>query len=366
MIRLKNGWVVCFFMLGLIFLSLFSFGQKDSNSHSRHLLILPLVAKSIETNWSFGIANSFTFHISKKDSSSRTSNLQSITLYSLRKQFVAAINGTIYFPGEKYILNEQLSYSSFPDKFWGLGKKSLNSDVEPYTFQQFYIYLHGQRSLGKNLFLGLLYEYQRLLKVSYTAGGLFEQQDIVGRNGYHISGLGLSFTYDNRNNAFAPDKGQFMQVYFNHFNSFLGSDYKYTNYVLDVRKYLRLYKSQVLALQLFGFYNSGIVPLRSLASFGGANSMRGYYDGRYRDYNQLVFQAEYRMPLFWRLGGVLFAGSGDVSRRFNDYNLASLKYSYGAGIRIALNKKERLNLRIDYGFGQHGSNGLYFQLGEAF
>ena len=335
---------------------------------TRNTLILPLVARSIETDWSFGVAASFTFRFSRHDTLTRTSNTQALVLYSLRKQFITAINGTTYFPGERIILNHQLSYSSFPDKFWGLGKQAPEKNEEAYTFKQYYVYLHFQRKLQNRVFAGLLYEYQRLLAVDYQPGGLFDQLTVVGRNPYHISGAGLSLTYDSRNNAFAPDRGGFLQVFFNHFAPAFGSDFRYTNYVVDFRRFLTIYRRQVLAIQAYGFFNSGDVPLRSLASFGGSNSMRGFYDGRYRSKNQVVAQAEYRVPLFWRLGAVGFAGIGNVGNRVGDLNFNELKYSYGGGVRVALNKKERLNLRIDYGWGvgEGLSNGLYFQLGEAF
>ena len=339
--------------------------QRDSTARKNHLLVLPVIARSIETSWSFGTAVSSTFHINKKDSAMRTSNLQGLALYSLKKQFVAAINGTIYFPGEKFILNQQLSYSSFPDKFWGLGRLAPDSNAESYSFQQFYIYLHGQRSLARHLFIGVVYEYQKLLKIQYTPGGLFDKQDIPGRHGYQVSGMGASLTYDTRNDAFAPDKGIFLQGSFNHFDHFLGSDFAYTNYVLDVRSFIKTYKKQVLALQAYAFLNNGNVPLRSLASFGGANSMRGYYDGRYRDKDQVVMQAEYRVPVYRRLGAVAFGGIGNVSHNCDYLGTNALKYSYGGGLRIALTKSERLNLRLDYGIGKR-SKGFYFQLGEAF
>ena len=115
--------------------------QKDTTK-SKQILIFPVATRSIETSWSFGLAGASTFKMSKKDTATRTSNLQTIVLYSLKKQFVAAINGAQYFKNEKYILNEQLSYSSFPDKFWGLGKYSPDSAEEPYTFKQYYVYLH--------------------------------------------------------------------------------------------------------------------------------------------------------------------------------------------------------------------------------
>ncbi|MBS1946376.1 MAG: BamA/TamA family outer membrane protein [Bacteroidetes bacterium] len=333
---------------------------------SRSVLVLPVVARSIETSWSFGLASSFTFHINPKDRLSRTSNLQALALYSLRKQFVVAINGSIYFPGEKYILNQQLSYSYYPDKFWGLGKTSADSSEENYSYKQYYIYLHPQTHLGNKIYVGLLYEFQRLFSVKYDLGGLFDRENIYGRNGYHVSGFGASFTYDTRNNAFSPDKGEMLQFYFNHFANYFGSDYNYTNFVVDTRKFLRTHRRQVLAVQATASFNAGEVPLRSLALLGGSSKMRGYYEGRYRDKNLVVIQAEYRLPLFWRFSAVGFGGIGNVSDRLSDMNFQYLKYSFGTGLRFALNTAEKLNLRLDYGIGAGKSNGFYLQLGEAF
>lgn len=335
---------------------------------TRNTLILPLVARSIETDWSVGLAASFTFRFNRHDTITRTSNAQALALYSLRKQFIAAINGATYFPGERYILNYQLSYSNFPDKFWGLGKEAPDENEEAYTFQQYYVYLHFQRKIQDRIFAGLLYEYQKLLAVDYEPGGLFDQLAVPGRDPYHISGAGGSLTYDSRNNAFAPNRGGFLQVLFNHFSPAFGSAFRYTNYVIDFRRFISINRQQVLAIQTYGFFNSGDVPLRSLASFGGSNSMRGFYDGRYRSKNQIVAQVEYRVPLFWRLGAVGFAGVGNVGNHLDELNFRELKYSCGGGVRLALNRRERLNLRIDYGWGlgQSVSNGLYFQLGEAF
>lgn len=341
------------------------FAQKDS-SKTKHLLIFPVIARSIETGWSFGTVGSSTFRFLKKDTVSRTSNLQLLLLYSTKKQLVTAINGSQYFNREKYILNEQVSFSSYPDKFWGLGKNTPDGNEEPYKFKQFYVYLHLLRKIAPSLFAGLLFETQQVWDIDYLPGGLFDQQKVTGRTDYSVSGLGSSLTYDKRNNAFAPDKGVFCQLFFNHFDKFWGSDFNYTNVVFDLRKYIPVFGNKVMAFQLFSFNNTGEVPIRSLASFGGANRMRGYYDGRYKDMNQLVLQGEYRFPVYKRLSAVGFAGGGNVSDRFMNYALSDLKISYGAGLRFALDKKEKLNLRIDYGIGQGKNNGFYLQLGEAF
>lgn len=337
-----------------------------SPANIRPILVLPIIASSIETGWSFGIVSAATFHISRRDTVIRTSNAQALALYTTRKQFVVALNGSIYFPGERFILNEQLSYSAFPDNFWGLGKRAPDSDKESYKFKQYYAYLHPQFLVGKNLFLGVLYTYQRAFNIDYPHGGLFDTQNVFGRYGYHVSGFGLSLTYDTRNNAFAPDKGIMAQVYFDHFAPVFGSNYQYTNYVIDLRRFQLIYKQQVLALQVFGSFNAGEVPLRSLSFLGGANTMRGYYAGRFRDKNAAVIQAEYRIPLFWRIGAVGFGDIGNVGPDLDYINFRHFKYSYGGGLRVALNQKEKLNLRLDYGIAKGSSQGFYLQLGEAF
>ena len=337
-----------------------------SPANIRHVLVLPIIARSIETGWSFGLASAGTFHLYKRDTTIRTSNAQAVALYTTRRQFVTALNGSIYFPHERWIVNEQFSYSSFPDDFWGLGKRAPDSNEESYKFKQYYIYLHPQVKIGHHLFLGTVFEYQRVFDVEYQAGGLFDTENVLGRYGYHIAGLGLSLTYDTRNNAFWPDKGGMFQFWFDHFAPYLGSNYRYTNFVIDLRRFLRIYKQQVLALQAYGSFNAGDVPLRSLAFLGGANSMRGYYAGRYRDKNAGFVQAEYRVPLFWRIGAVGFADMGNVGPEIKDVNLVHFKYSYGGGLRFALNQSEKLNLRLDYGLAKGHSQGFYLQLGEAF
>ena len=356
-----------FCLLGhILLLQIGAFSQKDTTKF-RKTLIFPIITSSIETGWSFGSIAALIFKPNRLDTISRTSNLEILGLYTTKKQLVTAINGSQYFDEERYILNEQVSYSSFPDKFWGIGPNSQETDMEAYKFHQYYIYLHGLRKLTNHLFIGLIFEIQKVMDITYDVGGLFDQQKIVGRNGYGIAGVGTSFTFDSRDNAFSPDKGFFGQLFLNHFDKFWGSDYNYNSIILDLRKYCTIGKEKVLAFQMYSLNTTGNeVPIRSLASFGGSNRMRGYYDGRYKDNNMFILQTEYRFPIYKWLKGVAFGGAGTVGRDINTYALENIKSSFGGGLRIALSKKEKLNLRIDYGIGQGKDNGLYLQLGEAF
>ena len=98
---------------------------------------------------------------------------------------------------------------------------------------------------------------------------------------------------------------------------------------------------------------------------GGDMIMRGYYQGSYRDKNLLAFQAEYRLQLLKRWGIVGFAGAGGISDAINHFNLDTIKPSYGGGLRFKINRKENVNVRVDYGFGK-GQQNVYFFIAEAF
>jgi hypothetical protein len=103
--------------------------------------------------------------------------------------------------------------------------------------------------------------------------------------------------------------------------------------------------------------------------------MRGYYEGRYTDKGCMSVQAELRQHLINRLGMVAFAGVGRVASSFSDFFksqaamnaplFSGLKPSVGAGLRVALDRAEKLNVRLDVGFGHH-AHGVYLNLAEAF
>jgi len=94
--------------------------------------------------------------------------------------------------------------------------------------------------------------------------------------------------------------------------------------------------------------------------------MRGTIMGRYRDKTYYVVQSEYRMPLLvWRFGIILFAGLGDVASSVGNITISTVKPTYGFGIRFRFDELEKVEIRMDVGFGK-GSNGIYFDINQAF
>lgn len=335
---------------------------KDQNTK---FLLFPFFLKSPETNWGFGIATAYFFKAKKDDKDIRTSDVNLVSLYTLNKQLLINLGSTVYFPQEKQIFRWQSSYSYYPDKFWGIGNSSPESAEESYSIKQFFINPQFLMRVYKKFYLGLSAEYQQVNNFTYTEGGVFDQQDVVGKDGGTTSGVGVLFTLDSRNNAYSPSKGGFVEFNATSFGSFLNSDFNFTTYSLELKKFYRVARNSVLAAQIYTKVNSGEPPVRNLSLLGGSEMMRGFYKGRYADKNMFTSQVEFRQYLFWRIGVVGFAGAGQVSDDVVQMDWNRFHYSYGAGLRLMVQEKEKLNLRVDWGFAE-GSNGVYVILKEAF
>ncbi|MBY0433653.1 MAG: BamA/TamA family outer membrane protein, partial [Cyclobacteriaceae bacterium] len=307
-----------FFVISLWLASLLhAVAQNDglvfAPKKEKKLVLFPVIVKSPEYLWGAGVAGTYFFKL-WKDSTTRTSNFKNVTFYTLRKQLVCASDGYVYFPNEKFILHTLLSYSHFPDRFWGIGNGTPSTNQESYTISQFNIYPQLLRKIFSDFYLGVGYEFQNVFNFEYNKDGtsLFDQEAVTGRNGEKISGAGFLITWDSRTNAFSSSRGLYVQYIHNYYRGFLGSDFNFSIHNLDVRKYFPIGKKNVLAFQSNLIATVGDTPVRDLASIGSGTFMRGYYDGRYLDKNLLAFQVEFRFPVYQRFGMTVFSGIGRV------------------------------------------------------
>ena len=101
-----------------------------------------------------------------------------------------------------------------------------------------------------------------------------------------------------------------------------------------------------------------------MAELGGTCSMRGYYEGRYRDKHSLEATVELRQHVWKRNGIVVWAGAGTVFPKFSALRSRQILPNAGVGYRWEF--KKNVNVRLDYGFGKSGQSGFLFNINEAF
>lgn len=355
-----------------------NYGNVDSLKAKRKnsFLITPLVGYQQETRFAFGIASAYIFKTNKKDTLLRTSTIPTGILYTQNEQLIIGLGANVFMPKEKYIIKFEGTFSKFPDKFWGIGNATTESNRESYTFTQFFLNPQLHRKVYKDIFIGLAWEYQRVFNIGYDFinqetkdTSYFVKDNVLGINGrseYNVSGADIFFTYDNRNHAYCPTKGAMMRVKFASFNRFIGSDFNFQAIEVDFRKFVKTYPKHVLALQYYSYMTINDVPYRSLAVLGGNSIMRGYFGGRYRDKMFVGIQAEYRLPIFWRFGAVGFMSIGQVLGNLGNFSLSNFHLAFGPGLRVSLLPKEKLNLRIDLGITETFNFQPYISIAESF
>ncbi len=105
------------------------------------------------------------------------------------------------------------------------------------------------------------------------------------------------------------------------------------------------------------------IPFYMMQEIGGADSLRGYREFRFRDRNYLVMNLEYRWEAFSGLDMAIFGDAGKVAARRRDVNLQDLESDVGFGFRF--NSIKSVFLRIDVAFSQEGAR-VFFKFAPIF
>ncbi|UCC73691.1 MAG: BamA/TamA family outer membrane protein [Gemmatimonadota bacterium] len=341
-------------------------GEEEVEPKRSGLIPIPVLSYTPETKFAFGVAAQYYYRPEGADAGARPSTITPLFIYTTKKQIIAEFYSSLWWAQEEYHLTGNAGYTKFPDKFYGIGNDTSEDDEEDYTPRYTRLRADIQRRIVSEFRLGLGYEFEYSELEEVEEGGVLDSGDILGSEGGVVSGATILASWDTRDNIFSPSSGHYHQLSVGLYGDAIGSDYEFGRYVLDLRGYINTLPDHVLALQGYLGLETGDPPFQHLLLFGGQDLMRGHYQGRFRDENMFVVQAEYRIvPIWWRFGAVAFAGFGDVADEPSSFNLGDFKYSVGGGIRFLLNRAERIALRFDFGFGE-GTSGFYITLGEAF
>jgi hypothetical protein len=207
--------------------------------------------------------------------------------------------------------------------------------------------------------------------VAYTA------QHGYPAGGQVSSGLNVAMFVDTRDNTINASRGWLASAtYRTFFDGFLGGDATWQLLEVDARTYKLLKRDgrqQRLAFWMLGeFVTGGTAPfldLPAIAEDTYGRSARGYTSGRYRGPRLLYGEVEYRATLSQNglLGAVAFANATAIDGDMPGQELFStVAPAAGGGLRFLLSKRSRANFCLDYGWGIHGSRGLYIAVRETF
>lgn len=207
------------------------------------------------------------------------------------------------------------------------------------------------------------------------------------RDGGATSGPGITLIHQHirdkfpiaggRDEIIFPVSGIREELFYANYDKAFGSNFNYNQFRLNFVQYIPLGSDwTVLALRQQLQIIDGDVPFWDMSGFGGDDSIRAIYEGRYRDKNSTLFTVELRQAFdfgFDILGlirlhtpmVVLFYDYGRVFEDVNDItdDLGGYHYGYGASFRFIITPT--VIIRFDFAMSEEES-ALYITSGWPF
>ena len=339
---------------------------NDSNKNKKHkrfdFSVIGGPHYASDTKFGLGLVAAGLYRTDPNDSILPPSNVSLYGDVSSVGFYMLGVRGNHIAPKGRYRIDYHLYFYSFPSDFWGIGYEmgdndANKSDMKRWQAQAEVSFLFR---VADNFYIGPMASYD------YVIGKHIERPELLQGMDQHTwnVGAGVSLVYDNRDNLTNPHRGICLNISQMFRPRFMGNDYAFSTTAFRFDAYQRLGKGTVLAEDIGANLNFGNPSWGMMAELGGTHSMRGYYEGRYRDKHSLEATVELRQHVWKRNGIVVWVGAGTIFPKFSALRSKQILPNAGVGYRWEF--KKNVNVRLDYGFGKSGQSGFLFNINEAF
>lgn len=339
---------------------------NDSNKNKKHkrfdFSVIGGPHYASDTKFGLGLVAAGLYRTDPNDSILPPSNVSLYGDVSSVGFYMLGVRGNHIAPKGRYRIDYHLYFYSFPADFWGIGYEmgdndANKSDMKRWQAQAEVSFLFR---VADNFYIGPMTSYD------YVIGKHIERPELLQGMDQHTwnVGAGVSLVYDNRDNLTNPHRGIYLNINQMFRPRFMGNDYAFSTTAFRFDAYQRLGKGTVLAEDIGANLNFGNPSWGMMAELGGTHSMRGYYEGRYRDKHSLEATVELRQHVWKRNGIVVWVGAGTIFPKFSALRSKQILPNAGVGYRWEF--KKNVNVRLDYGFGKSGQSGFLFNINEAF
>ncbi|NMM47602.1 BamA/TamA family outer membrane protein [Marinigracilibium pacificum] len=357
----------------IIFFSFGCFAQKEEAIYrfdtarlkKIEFVALPVVFSTPETGFGFGGGGQIFIPGQSNIYNNRLSNMLFTAIYTTNKQFILDLKPQLYFGKGNYFFDMAYKFKIYPNQFWGIGPNTPESNEESYDMTSHEFRIALLKRLPPNLNFGFEYIYQNHNVTEVEEGGILDQRKVLGYDKAVISGLGVIFNLDSRDDVSSPFSGHYLQMSARFSSEVFGATTGFNKIITDLRTYFPLNDRSILAAQFYSENTFGEVPFQGASWYGGGDRARGYFKGRFIENQMYVIQAEYRLRFHQRWTVAGFGLVGEVAQYSREF-FSSLKPAVGGGIRFKIKKDQSTVVRLDVGVGKEQGANIYFGVNEAF
>ena len=339
---------------------------NDSNKNKKHkrfdFSVIGGPHYASDTKFGLGLVAAGLYRTDPNDSILPPSNVSLYGDVSSVGFYMLGVRGNHIAPKGRYRIDYHLYFYSFPADFWGIGYEMGDNDANKSNMKRWQAQAEVSFlfRVADNFYIGPMASYD------YVIGKHIERPELLQGMDQHTwnVGAGVSLVYDNRDNLTNPHRGIYLNINQMFRPRFMGNDYAFSTTAFRFDAYQRLGKGTVLAEDIGANLNFGNPSWGMMAELGGTHSMRGYYEGRYRDKHSLEATVGLRQHVWKRNGIVVWVGAGTIFPKFSALRSKQILPNAGVGYRWEF--KKNVNVRLDYGFGKSGQSGFLFNINEAF
>ena len=316
---------------------------------------------SSETKFGIGLVAAANYRADRTDSLTTPSFVGLYGDLTTSGSWYVGVKGTHIFPHDIKRIDYSLGVGSTPTDFWGIGFVNGDKQSNKTKYDNFYCNLRANFMwrLAKGFYLGPGIEADYFQAKNVKRPELWDGQ----RFKTTTFGVSVKAQFDTRDNLTFPRSGWLVALSALACPRFLGNHYAFSMIDINACYYRSLWSGGVLAAQVHSAIGFDHIPWGMLPTFGGSYSMRGYYDGRYRDKREADMTAELRQHVYGRSSVAVWVGAATVFSDFNEIRWKRILPNAGLGYRWEF--KKNTNVRLDFGFGKR-STGFVFSINEAF
>jgi outer membrane protein assembly factor BamA len=270
--------------------------------------------------------------------------------------------GTVYPIAIDFILD----YDKWlRDNFYGIGNRSIASDVERYTRIPRDMEIDFSRGFSSTFVGQLKIKYMSIENNNFEANSrLAVLSPLLNSGTATFTSLAFTVRFDSRNSFINASSGLVLQGESEFSPEWGLGNTNFTRLTGWIQYYLTLLSSKTVLTGRVGLQQviGNNIPVQLMSSLGGTGTLRGYPQDRFLDKADMLFNAEIRFPIVWRFGGVVGLDAGKVWSSLAVIDLHRWAYNPITGLRFYM---DNFVVRADIGFGSAGT-GFYFNFGQLF
>ncbi|MFQ5866100.1 MAG: BamA/TamA family outer membrane protein [bacterium] len=245
------------------------------------------------------------------------------------------------------------------------GNKTIEDDETSYSTRQGGFEVNVGHAFNRRVGLGMTTGFKRAnIDSGEGRGGADFPDAIPGSGTTSLFSIGSTLTFNFRNGWPRTLSGTLIRFGFQYNREISGSRFEYNRYTVEVHQFIPipfLAKNRRLGVRAIfeklDRLNNKQIPFYELSLLGDAATLRGFDQSRFRGRGSLLFNFEYRYPVWDTWDAVIFLDEGQVYDDLGELDIDDFHWGAGFGLRVMT--ATGFAFRFEVGFSRETVRALF-------